>query len=236
MFSSHDLLQKMCMYTPALLGKERGSGYKNLNAWIFYMTTIIDLIRHGQPEGGARYRGHGIDDPLSPQGWEEMWATVGTHAPWHYIITSPLRRCREFAQVLAQRHNLNHRIETDLREIGFGAWEGLNKNEIKQKFGATAYQDFNRDPLHFRPSGAEDLHAFIDRTCTTYHRLCQEFNGQHILLVVHAGVIRAVLCHILQAPPASLYRIDSDTGAISRISYDNDDVTVRLKFHNRKSI
>lgn len=35
--------------------------------------TLIDLIRHGEPAGGRRYRGHGLDDPLTEKGWSQMW-------------------------------------------------------------------------------------------------------------------------------------------------------------------
>ena len=37
--------------------------------------TLIDMIRHGEPVGGRRYRGQ-IDDPLSEKGWRQMWAAV----------------------------------------------------------------------------------------------------------------------------------------------------------------
>jgi hypothetical protein len=37
--------------------------------------TLIDLIRHGQPEGGRRIRGNGCDDPLSPLGWDR-WQII----------------------------------------------------------------------------------------------------------------------------------------------------------------
>jgi len=33
-----------------------------------HTTTTIDLLRHGEPVGGKRYRGQ-IDDPLSEKGW-----------------------------------------------------------------------------------------------------------------------------------------------------------------------
>jgi len=36
--------------------------------------TTIDLLRHGEPEGGVRYRGDGVDDPLSARAWKQMWA------------------------------------------------------------------------------------------------------------------------------------------------------------------
>ena len=38
--------------------------------------TIIDLLRHGEPDGGQKFRG-AVDDPLSPHGWEQMRSAVG---------------------------------------------------------------------------------------------------------------------------------------------------------------
>ena len=43
------------------------------------MLTTIDLIRHGEPVGGRKYRGQ-TDDPLSEKGWEQMWKAVGDYA------------------------------------------------------------------------------------------------------------------------------------------------------------
>ncbi|MEK6748901.1 MAG: histidine phosphatase family protein, partial [Pseudomonadota bacterium] len=39
-------------------------------------TTVVDMIRHGEPVGGKRYRGH-RDDPLSDIGWRQMREAVG---------------------------------------------------------------------------------------------------------------------------------------------------------------
>ena len=62
-------------------------------------TTVIDLIRHGEPEGGVRIRGS-RDDPLSDIGWSQMWSAVGQAKPWHEIVSSPLSRCAAFAREL----------------------------------------------------------------------------------------------------------------------------------------
>ncbi len=54
------------------------------------MTTQIDVIRHGEPVGGRRYRGHGVDDPLSEKGWQQMWKAVADRSDWQHIAA---RRC-----------------------------------------------------------------------------------------------------------------------------------------------
>ena len=64
--------------------------------------TIIDFIRHGEPVGGRAYRGHNIDDPLSEKGWQQMRTAVADHCPWSQLISSPLLRCKDFANELAE--------------------------------------------------------------------------------------------------------------------------------------
>ena len=39
--------------------------------------TVIDLIRHGEPEGGRMIRGQGVDHPLSAVDWAQLWAAIG---------------------------------------------------------------------------------------------------------------------------------------------------------------
>ena len=60
--------------------------------------TLIDIIRHGEPVGGKRYRGQ-IDDPLSEKGWQQMRDAVAGHNPWDVIISSPLARCNRGAGI-----------------------------------------------------------------------------------------------------------------------------------------
>lgn len=43
--------------------------------------TTVDLLRHGEPEGGQMFRG-AVDDPLSPRGWEQMRSAVGDCRAW----------------------------------------------------------------------------------------------------------------------------------------------------------
>jgi alpha-ribazole phosphatase len=191
--------------------------------------TIIDLIRHGEPVGGRAYRGHNIDDPLSDKGWQQMRDAVGNHCPWTHIISSPLLRCKAFAGELASRHGLPLSIDDRLREVGFGEWEGKTPDELMQQ-RLTEYNAFYADPVHNRPPGAEDLDTFIERVTAAYQQLAEQHVRQHVLVVAHAGVIRAVIAHVLHAKPLGLYRIKVNNAGITRIR-----VTRRgamLEYHN----
>jgi probable phosphoglycerate mutase len=182
------------------------------------METVIDLIRHGTPQGGSLYRGHGVDDALSEEGWAQMWGAVGTQCPWQVIASSPLQRCRAFTEALAQRHGLGVTVDPRFREIGFGSWEGCTREQL-QRERPEEYQAFYLDPVHARPAGAEDLDVFIQRVVAGYEELVQANQGRHCLLVSHAGVMRAILAHVVQARPAGLYRMNIANAGISRIRH-----------------
>jgi len=61
----------------------------------------LDLLRHGQPEGGNVFRGR-TDHPLTEEGWQQMYQSC-ENRQWDVIITSPLSRCQEFAHKLADK-------------------------------------------------------------------------------------------------------------------------------------
>src|SRR3989344_8486175 len=92
-------------------------------------STILDLMRHGEPVGGRKYRGQ-LDDPLNEKGWAQMRRAVGDHCPWQAIISSPLSRCADFSRELAGRHGLPLEIDARLAELGFGDWEGRTAEEL----------------------------------------------------------------------------------------------------------
>jgi len=178
--------------------------------------TIIDLIRHGEPIGGRAYRGHNIDDPLSEKGWQQMRAAVAEHCPWSHIISSPLLRCKEFANELAKKNTIALTEDDRLKEVGFGEWEGMTPEQLKLE-RPEEYQAFYADPVNQRPPGAEDLDQFITRVVAAYELIIQKFAGQHVLVVCHAGVMRAVIAHVLHTEPLGLYRIKVNNAGIARI-------------------
>lgn len=191
--------------------------------------TIIDLIRHGEPVGGRKFRGNSVDDPLSEKGWAQMRDAIGEHCPWSYIVSSPMKRCIEFAREVSEQHGIPLETETDLREVGFGSWEGRQPTEVKQT-APDEYAAFYADPVHARPTGAEPLNDFIERTVNVYQQIVARYHGQHILIVSHAGVMRSIIAHTLHAAPIGLYRIKVENAGICRIVHTSRGAMLSL--HN----
>ena len=196
------------------------------------IVTTIDLIRHGEPVGGAgRYRGQ-IDDPLSDKGWRQMREAVADHCPWDTIISSPLSRCAAFATELSQRHNLPIYFDERLMEIGFGEWEGLTKEQIVEK-DPEVLRRFYDDPITHRPPGAERLADFQRRIVAAWDQLLTDHAGQRLLLVGHAGVIRMVMRHVLDMPLERMFRLHVPNAGITRIRVDGKgpQAMASLMFH-----
>ena len=182
--------------------------------------TRIDLLRHGEPIGGRRYRGQ-IDDPLSDKGWQQMWAAVEGQGPWQKIITSPLQRCSAFAEALAEQLAIPFHSESRIKEVGFGVWEGRGAQELRDD-DPTQLHRFYHDPVGARPDGAEPLHEFVDRVAEVMVEILSAPKGDAILVIAHSGVIRAAIAHVLQLPISSLYRIFIPSAGIVRIELDNE--------------
>ncbi|MES9940927.1 MAG: alpha-ribazole phosphatase family protein [Candidatus Thiodiazotropha sp. 6PLUC7] len=182
--------------------------------------TIIDLMRHGEPVGGRRYRGQ-IDDPLSEKGWQEMRHATSKESPWEVAISSPLKRCSEFALELSNQLKIDLIHDDRLKEVGFGAWEGHSGDELRAT-DPNILNRFYHDPITNRPTGAESLDSFSNRVQQAFIDATSEHAGKHILMVTHAGVIRSILTHLLNAPLASMYRLSIGTATISRIEIDQE--------------
>jgi alpha-ribazole phosphatase/probable phosphoglycerate mutase len=192
--------------------------------------TLIDLLRHGEPEGGVKFRGHS-DDPLSAQGWAQMRAAAASAAGWDVIVASPLRRCSDFAAELAARYSLPVETEARLKEIGFGAWEGFTAEQVAAR-DPEALERFWRDPAQHTPPGGEPLADFETRVAAGWDDLLQRHAGKKILLVCHGGVIRLILAQILEMPRTNLFRLNVPFASISRVRVWGEAYQPELMFMN----
>lgn len=181
----------------------------------------IDLLRHGEVVGGTRFRGS-QDDPLTPKGWSQMQATVQGYGPWDALVSSPLSRCRAFAERLAEEIGVALETDVRLQEIHFGAWEGRSYAELMVS-APLALTRFCDDPFNHPPPGAESLPGFQARTLAALSDLsAPRHRGRRVLVITHGGVIRTLLCHARQWSLARLMEIEVPYGSMHTLRYALD--------------
>ncbi len=125
-----------------------------------------------------------------------MWDAVADHPDWQHITTSPLSRCLDFAQQLSKKLKTGYSVDDRFKEIGFGTWEGMTPDEILAN-DSNALNHFYKDPIGKRPEGAEPLESFSQRVWDAYNDISRKHVDQKVLIIGHAGVIRAITANIL---------------------------------------
>ncbi|MCF7981287.1 MAG: histidine phosphatase family protein [Pseudomonadales bacterium] len=197
--------------------------------------TTIDLLRHGECEGGEIYRGH-TDVALTDSGWRQMQESlrlVDPPWPWQRIITSPLQRCQQFTHHLAEEIGIPWETNASFREIHFGDWDGKPVQEVWDSDPEQA-QQFILNPAKLSPPNGEKMFDFQQRVLSGWQETISHCHDEHILCVQHGGTIRIILAHILHMPLNAIGRLHVPYAALSRIRvyHDRDNHHPVLIFHN----
>jgi alpha-ribazole phosphatase/probable phosphoglycerate mutase len=138
------------------------------------------------------------DPPVNAAGDRQMRTLVESlrTEPIAAIFTSDLQRALTAAQGLAEVFAAPWKVpcipRRDLREIGFGQWEGLTWEQIETLDAAFARQWLDEFP-HLTPPQGESFAKFEARVMAEVFYLVDQ--GKHGLtaVVTHAGVMRVVL-------------------------------------------
>ena len=162
---------------------------------------ILDLLRHGETQGGRLYRGN-QDDALTDKGWQQMLDST-QNKTWSLIATSPLIRCQTFAKHLSTQQESQLEIINQFEELGFGDWQGLSATDI----GQDLVDSFKKDPVNNQPPNAENLYEFQQRVLNAFNDITSR-DIDSLLIVAHAGVIRVIKSHLLNLPIEKMFTIE----------------------------
>lgn len=191
----------------------------------------IILVRHGESEAARPGEQHelweGQGDPeLAPTGHEQARAVADAVAGEDLaaVYVTALRRTHQTGAPLLDRLGMQARTEPGLEEVSLGEWEG----------GEFRIRVAERDPLVQRVlaeeewaviPGAESVAALGARTTAALTKIAARHPDESIVVVVHGGVIGALLAHASGARPFAF--VDADNGSISRLVVAGDAWTVR---------
>ncbi len=189
------------------------------------------LVRHGETDWNAEGRYQGQSDvPLSAIGQQQAMALARRLAreEIHALYASDLQRAWQTAEVIAAPHGLPVRPEPRLREIDFGAWEGLTFDEIRQRH-PQALAAWEADPLGVAPPGGESLAQVVARVGQVLDDIARSCQDRTVLFVAHGGLLQVLLCLALGLAPRARWQFRLDPGSLSELSlYAEGAVLIRL--------
>lgn len=179
--------------------------------------TRLLLVRHGEVEGWARGRVYGRLDPaLSAEGLAQaraVAAAVSAERP-SALLCSPSRRTLETAAAIAATTGLVPAPDPRLREIEFGAFEGLTFAEAEARDPVT-WREWMDHPGTVRfPAGEcwDDVRA---RALDAFEAITAVPHEAPVAVVTHGGVIRALLSEALALPAERTFRMEIAFGSVT---------------------
>ena len=159
----------------------------------------ILLVRHGETNGASSVRYFGSTDvELSAEGREQMARVAASLASRRVDLwlASNLRRSWVAAGIVSLGAPV--RIDPDLREIHFGHWEGLRREEIEAR-DPVLFQDWQAGTMGFEYPGGEARGAFRARVGRALERILASGGGTAVG-VLHKGVIREIARQLTGEP------------------------------------
>lgn len=148
--------------------------------------TVLGLLRHGQTDWNVDMRLQGVSDiPLNERGriQAKIAAPKVALGNWDLVLTSPLSRARETAEIVSTALPgvalLTHEL---LLERSFGVAEGLTYEQWREQFGAIHHAE-----------GAESIENLTERVENFLQDLALTYPGKRVLAVSHGAFIRRVI-------------------------------------------
>jgi len=158
------------------------------------------LVRHGETEYNSSERYWGSTDVslgtvglVQAQKLRERLSGEKIDA----IYSSPLKRAMVTAQTIAESHNLKVVSCPEIREIDFGKIEGLNFKELNQLYPEVHRLWIEKSPQMAYPGG-ESVIQLEARVASFTKRLKPHGPDDTILVVAHSGVLRTLICQLLE--------------------------------------
>lgn len=181
--------------------------------------TTVDFLRHGQVATPDLFCAPS-HEPLGIHGWKQL--TLATqHGRWDAVVTSPSRRCHDFARLLAQRLDCPFAVEERFAEMDFGDWIGKTQAQLWEE-NPELMQVLWQQPRRFVAPNGEAMEDFTTRVQSAWADLLAEYTGQHLVVLTHAGVIRTILSHVLDILPQKALRFDIAHAHFTRIRHYPD--------------
>jgi ribonuclease H / adenosylcobalamin/alpha-ribazole phosphatase len=188
-------------------------------------TTLV-LVRHGVTAHTIEKRFSGglasANPGLSDEGRDQIRSVASWLSPLaervDAVVTSPVRRTRESAEILAEALGHPLQEEPGFAEMEFGAWDGMTFVEVAEKHQADL--DKWLGSLDVAPGGTgESFRSVEERVLAGLQRMLDAHAGKTVVVVSHVTPIKTLVAHAVDAPLTSLFRMELSPGSVTVLSF-----------------
>ncbi len=192
---------------------------------------VLVLLRHGESEWNKENRFTGFTDvELSETGRTEARAAGEALKAIKFdkIFTSTLKRAYHTAELALGAAGQKHEMikHDDLRERDYGDLTGLNKDDMRKKYGEEQVHIWRRS-YDVRPPGGESLQDVVARVTPYYKANIEPLikSGKNVLLAAHGNTLRAMLIILGDYTPETINNAEMPTGVPLVVEFENGQKT-----------
>jgi len=186
------------------------------------VSTKLILVRHGVSADttAKRFSGglDGANPPLARAGEAQINAAINYIGEVDAIVSSPVRRARQSADLLASRVGLPVFEEPGLAEMCFGAWEGREMVEV-MKTDPEGFMGFFSSVDQAAGATGESLIEVQARVRQACAAVVSAHEGKRVAVFSHVTPIKVIVADALGAPLLSVYRSHLDPGGVSLVEF-----------------
>lgn len=140
----------------------------------------------------------------------ELWPDLPAPS---LLLASPMVRTQQTAEAIGEALGLEPKTVPELREADFGLWEGLTREEIRERFPGDL-EKYHTDP-DARATGGESTRDVAERVASVVRRALTHHAGQTIVLACHSVVTKAGVASLVGIPEASWQNVRVPPASIS---------------------
>ncbi len=137
-----------------------------------------------------------------------------------FIFSSPLHRCYQLSEKLAKHFNSTIGLRPHLKEVKFGEWELKAWNDIPK----TTLQPWMEDFVNVAPPQGESFVDLQNRVVDCIDKIAT-LGLDKVIIVSHAGPIRAFLAHISNTDLKDAFSIKVEYGQVEKVSFKDGTFT-----------
>ncbi|MEE9239876.1 MAG: histidine phosphatase family protein [bacterium] len=183
---------------------------------------LLYLLRHGETAWNVERRIQGVSDtPLNEVGRAQSQALITPlqGRPFTALYTSPLVRARQTADVLAAALRLEVREDPRLAELDQGELEGMNFDQIEERFNGFL-DTWRTAPADIQMPGGENLHQLQARAWAAVEEIQAAHPEEMVIAVSHNLAISTLLCRIMEMDLNGIRRIRQHNAAINLVEHN----------------